>query len=53
MAVRIGHVRAKDNGIKEGARRLLALVRLELFGRVLEYGFEERPSRTVARAIEY
>lgn len=53
MTIRIGDVRAKDDGIKKRTRCLIALLRLEVFNHVLEHAFEERPSRATARAIEY
>ena len=53
MTVRIRDIRAKDDGIKERIRRLLALVKLESFSRVLYHTSEERSSRTATRAIEY
>jgi len=53
MTVCIGDVRAEDDGIKKRVRSLIALVKLELFGRVLEHGSEESLSRTTTRTIEY
>ena len=53
MTVRIGDVRAEDGGIKEFARGLLGLVKLELFSRILEHSLKERCSRTAACAIKY
>lgn len=53
MAVRVGDVRAEDDGIKEPARCLFALVELELFGSILKHVFEERLSGPAARAIKY
>ena len=53
MAVRVGDVRAEDDGIKEPVRRLLALVDLELFGSILKHAFKERLPGTAARAVKY
>ena len=53
ITVRVGDVRAEDDRIKKPARCLLALVELELLGRVLEHASEERSSRTATRAIKY
>ena len=53
MAVCIGDVRAKDDGIEKRIRRLLAFVKLELFSSVLDHAFEKSCSRTATRAIKY
>ena len=53
MTVRIGDVRAEDDGIKKRTRRFLALVKFYLFSSALEHTFEERCSRTTARAVKY
>ena len=53
MAVCIGDVRAKDDGIEKRIRRLLAFVNLELFSSVLDHAFEKSCSRTATRTIEY
>lgn len=53
LTIRIGDVRAEDDGIKKCTRRLLALVKLDFFSRALEHTFEERCSRATARAIKY
>ena len=53
IAVRVGDVRAEDDGIEEYVRCLLALVKLELLSHVLEHALQERRSRATARAIKY
>lgn len=53
MAVRVGDGCAKDDGIKECARSLLTLVKLQSFSDILEDRFEERRSGPAARGAEH
>ena len=53
MAVRVGDGRAKDDGIKECARSLLTLVKLQSFSDLLEDRFEESRSRPATRSAEH